>query len=678
MGFKLPNIFKRRNKNSEVATDRSEIVPVDYETSESLVKEKGGDTFFADGDALLSAKIEENLEKTVEVDQVVVVEVIEETSDENGPVATVLKENTVAELSTEEIIDVEATIINEAANVEIDTPSNDAIYAQTEVVDAEVEIIPNHVIETAPIEIKPFVLAANKDDGVERRHRFGEYVYRKGLISKDALHAASLEQSVTGAKMGQILVANGFLSDKDRVEAVLATEHSRIAQEKVSKTTIPVEILAENNIIIAAEQEDRVYVASSEDERMIRMIVSEYYPNKEIEFVAYDASAMNLFLSAMHKMTSIDDPTNSEQLMLDRIVYNALSELASDIHIEPRAKSYNIFYRTDGVRRLIHTGSLTEYQVLIAKIKDRSAMDLAEKRKPQDGGFQMEYSSKMIDLRVSTAPVAEGGEKCVIRLLDSDRVQPNLEKLGISEVGKWRKALRHQFGICFICGPTGSGKTTTLNASIREMDRFGKSIYTIEDPVEYRIPFVSQVAVNNQVGLTFATGVRGFMRMDPDVIVVGEVRDAETAANAIKAAETGHLVLATLHTGSIVGAITRLKEIGVEPHELRYLVRSIMVQTLVRTKCKHCGGDAPQKFDCSYCDGSGYKGRTVVSECEYFDGPEEVNRIIPEKNKDIIETWTTKEQDAVNKMYAGMTDMAELDRVFGPAIDRYLREEDRP
>jgi general secretion pathway protein E len=527
-----------------------------------------------------------------------------------------------------------------------------------------------------PVDAGPVVQAFRT--GGEKRHRFGEYVFRKGLISKDALHAASLEQDVTNAKIGQILVANGFLSDKDRVEAILATEHARIAQEKVSRCLIPVDVLAEHNIMISAEQDDKIYVASAEDERLVKMVVKEYYPSKEIVMVAYDASAMNLFLASMRKMSSIDDPANAEELMLDRIVYNALTDGASDIHIEPRAASYSILYRKDGVRRLIHTGALAEYQVLIAKIKDRAAMDLAERRKPQDGGFQMEFAGRMIDLRIATIPSADGGEKCTIRLLDSDRVTPSLEKLGISEVTKWRKGLRHQFGICLICGPTGSGKTTTMNASIREMDRFGKAINSIEDPVEYRIPYVTQVSVNKQTGLDFPNAIRSFMRHDPDVIIVGEVRDEETARNAIKAAETGHLVIATLHTGSIVGAITRLKELGIEPHELRYLVRSIMVQSLVRTICKTCGGTEEGKVECRECGGSGYRGRTVASECEYFATPADVQKIIPEPGKHIEETWMTKEQDAVNKMYAGMTDIPELDRVFGPAVEPYLREEDRP
>jgi general secretion pathway protein E len=615
-----------------------------------------------------------------------------------------LEVETIDSLLVDETISIDNTMSNESLSEEIskgfaerdgstlksELPIDeivDAIIIEAEAldtVDIEGEFLPTsddtvlekHDIEDfIPVESAPVVQAYRT--GGEKRHRFGEYVHRKGLISKDALHAASLEQDVTQAKIGQILVANGFLSDKDRVEAILATEHSRIAQEKVSRCRIPVDVLAEHNIMISAEQDDRIYVASAEDERLVKMVVKEYYPEKAVEMVSYDASSMNLFLASMRKMSSIDDPANAEELMLDRIVYNALTDGASDIHIEPRAKSYSILYRKDGVRRLIYTGTLAEYQVLIAKIKDRAAMDLAERRKTQDGGFQMEFAGRMIDLRIATIPSADGSEKCTVRLLDSDRVQPSLEKLGITEVTKWRKGLRHQFGICFICGPTGSGKTTSMNASVREMDRFGKSICSIEDPVEYRIPYVTQVNVNKQVGLDFPNAIRSFLRHDPDVIIVGEVRDEETARNAIKAAETGHLVIATLHTGSIVGAITRLKELGIEPHELRYLIRSIMVQSLVRTTCKCCGGIDPAKLDCRECNGSGYRGRTIASECEYFASPADVQKIIPEAGKHIQETWTTKEQDAVIKMYAGQTDLAELDRVFGPAVEQYLMEDDR-
>ncbi|MFN4262030.1 MAG: GspE/PulE family protein, partial [Gemmataceae bacterium] len=173
--------------------------------------------------------------------------------------------------------------------------------------------------------------------------------------------------------------------------------------------------------------------------------------------------------------------------------------------------SYTVFFRHLGVRRIVHEGDLEEYNMLVARIKDLSRMDLAERRIPQDGGYSMEYNGKLVDLRVATLPVGSA-EYVVIRLLDPDRVQPNLDKLGITRVDEWRKGVSRPDGLCLICGPTGSGKTTTLNASIREMDRFASSIFTLEDPVEYRIPYIGQVNINQPLGLDFARGIRAFMR----------------------------------------------------------------------------------------------------------------------------------------------------------------------
>jgi general secretion pathway protein E len=501
-----------------------------------------------------------------------------------------------------------------------------------------------------------------------RRHRLGEYFLMKGLITPEILDAASREQEVTGDRIGQILVANGFLRDKDRVEGILEVSSERIAQEKVSKSRIPADILDAENILISAETDEVLYVSTPNDERQVRYQIERYYPEKKIQFVSYLPTEMNSFISQMKRTSDIDDAAGSPETMLDRILYRALDEGASDIHVEPRRKSYTAMFRIDGVRRIVHEGPLDEFQTMTAQIKDRSKMDLAERRRPQDGGFQFEHLGKLIDMRVATVPVSDG-EKCVLRVLDPDRVQPNLVDLGITRADLWKKGTSHQTGLCLICGPTGSGKTTTLNATIKEMARFQKAIYTVEDPVEYRIPYVGQVSVNQAVGLDFAYATRNFMRADPDIIVLGEVRDEETARNAIKAADTGHLVLATLHTGSIEGSVSRLRDLGVEPKELRYLLRAVLVQTLVRKVCPECGGAR-----CESC-GDGYSGRSVVSECEYFAGPEDVDRVILDRDSDVKRTWKTMGEDAVDKMRAGITDLRELDRVFGAGVSRYLEEE---
>lgn len=534
------------------------------------------------------------------------------------------------------------------------------------------------LVSPPPVSLSPAIMRA---DGTPLpRHRLGEYVFHKGLITSEALDAASREQEVTGERIGQILVANGFLTDKDRVQAILATSSERIAQESVARSRIPSHVLDEFNIMISAETNDTVYVSTMCDEVIVRPIIEEHYGDKAVQFVSFLPTAMNGFIAAMKKSSAIDDASQTKETMLDRLLYKALNEGASDIHIIPRRKSYTAMLRLLGVRRVVHEGALDEYKTMIAQIKDKARMDLAERRKPQDGGFQIEYSGKMIDLRVATLPTNDG-EVCIMRVLDPDRVQPSLGQLGITDVAKWRKGFNQQHGLCLICGPTGSGKTTTLNSSIKEMDRFGKSIYTIEDPVEYRIPYTGQVSVNTTVGLNFATAVRAFMRADPDVIVLGEVRDEETARNAIKAADTGHLVLATLHTGSILGSVSRLKDLGVAPRELRYLLRSVLVQSLVRTTCQACGGTGHQpdhqERSCERCKGTRYAGRTVVSECEYFEDSEQVDRILEQKGDlDDVRTWPTMVEDAVKKYREGLTDLPELYRVFGASIDPVLRRQE--
>lgn len=525
-------------------------------------------------------------------------------------------------------------------------------------------------VETTSVSKKIF-----RPDGTEMpQHHFGQYLLDKGLINVTQLDAASREQAVTGDRIGQILVSNGLLSDSERVKAILSTSSERIAQENVTRSKIPVDVLEDMQIIISAETEDTLYVATATDEYRVLEIIREYYGNIDVKFVSYDPTRLAGFISQMQKTTNLVDTSSTKENMLNRILYRALGDGASDIHVMPRRKSYSIMFRILGVRRIVHEGPLDEYNTMLAQVKDKASMDLAEKRKPQDGGFNIEYAGKGIDFRVATNPTSEG-EVVILRVLDPDRVQPKLDQLGITDVEKWKKGFNQQHGLCLICGPTGSGKTTTLNSSIKEIHRFEKSIYTIEDPVEYRIPYVTQVSVNPAVGLTFANAIRAFMRSDPDVIVLGEVRDEETARNMIKAADTGHLVLATLHTGSIVGAVSRLRDLGVPPRELRYLLRSVLVQTLVRTVCTECAGSGEDHDGglCLKCHGAKYTSRTVVSECEYFEDPTAVDKIIESTEHDVQRTWPTMVEDAVKKMRSGITDEYELVRVFGAAVEPYLR-----
>jgi len=480
------------------------------------------------------------------------------------------------------------------------------------------------------------------------RARLGEYLLEKGLIKPEQLHAALEEQRVTQERLGLILTRGGFLSRKALLDAVLATNPDQIHGESLFTARVPSEVLLATRTMVVAEMANRVFLTTLGSERQAESDIRAYYPEAELVFVAGNFEQVDNYLEDVRAML------HDEDSLVDKLLRRAFSEGVSDVHIVPRYNSYTVFFRRLGVRHHVHEGELDEYNTLAARIKDLSRMDLAERRIPQDGGFQMEYNGKLVDLRVATLPVG-ANEYVVIRLLDPDRVQPSLDGLGITRVSEWRKGVSRPDGLCLICGPTGSGKTTTLNASVREMDRFGNSIFSLEDPVEYRIPYLGQVNTNAALGLDFARGIRAFMRSDPDVIIVGEIRDPETARNAIKAAETGHLVLGTLHTGTIHGALQRMRDLDVPANELLYLLRSVLVQRLLRTTCANCRGAG-----CAACSGTGYASRSIVSECAYFAGEAEVGRLLAGER-----WWPTMLEDAVQKHREGMTTAKEVIRVFG-------------
>lgn len=520
------------------------------------------------------------------------------------------------------------------------------------------------MLET-PVFFKQGDLAAKKKfeavDG--QRHRLGEYLVEHGLVHPDAVNAAILEQQVNGDRLGMILVRNGFLSHKDLVTAILHVSSDRISKEKINRSRIPAEVLEKHSIILSAETEERIFVSTMGNEMIARGIVRQYYPEKEIVFTAFIPDNMAEFVERIERTSNLGD-TSTADSVLDKLLYRALAEGASDVHIIPRLKSYTVMFRFLGVRRIVHEGDLEEYLIVVSRAKDRARMDMAEKRIPQDGGFNIDYNGKLVDMRVATVPAVDG-EIVVMRVLDPDRVHPRLDGLGITRLDHWRRGFNQQNGLCLICGPTGSGKTTTLNASIRELDRFGKAVYSAEDPVEYKIPYTGQVSMNPTVGLDFAQSVRSFMRADPDVIVLGEVRDPETARNAVKAADTGHLVMATLHTGSILGALSRLRDLEVPSHELRYLLRAVLVQSLVRTICTHCQGEG-----CIACGGTGYSQRTIVSECTSFRDYQDVDKAI-----DGEISWPSMFEDAVGKYREGLTTLDELRRVFGSLVENIEEQE---
>jgi general secretion pathway protein E len=291
--------------------------------------------------------------------------------------------------------------------------------------------------------------------------------------------------------------------------------------------------------------------------------------------------------------------------LINRILTEAIEQGASDIHFEPLENDLRVRYRIDGVLQNRHAPPRAYQSQLMTRLKVMARLDIAEHRLPQDGRIKLRSGGREIDLRVSTLPVS-GGERIVLRILDRGNIVIGLEKLGMPSdtLTALRRLTSLPEGILLVTGPTGSGKTTTLYSALTEIDSEAINIMTIEDPVEYKLSGVAQIGVRPKIGLTFAAGLRHILRQDPDVIMVGEIRDRETAEIAIQAALTGHLVLSTLHTNDAPSALTRLVDMGIEPYLLSSTVVGVLAQRLVRTLCQSCNGAG-----CLTCFNSGYKGR---------------------------------------------------------------------
>ena len=327
--------------------------------------------------------------------------------------------------------------------------------------------------------------------------------------------------------------------------------------------------------------------------------------------------------------------------LLNALLTQAIKENASDIHLDTFEGRMVVRLRVDGVLREVLQPHKALAPLLVSRIKVMAKLDIAEKRLPQDGRISLRIAGRPVDVRVSTLPVGHGGERVVLRLLDKQAGRLNLEHLGMEpkSMAMLDDLIKRPHGILLVTGPTGSGKTTTLYASLARLNDFKRNIMTVEDPIEYYIDGISQTAVNNKVEMTFARGLRAILRQDPDIVMVGEIRDLETAEIAVQASLTGHLVLSTLHTNTAIGAVTRLRDMGVEPFLLSSSLIGVLAQRLVRILCPHCktphvatpsecqqfGWDvanAPTLYSavgCAKCNQIGYLGRTGIYELVKVD-----------------------------------------------------------
>jgi len=448
----------------------------------------------------------------------------------------------------------------------------------------------------------------------------------------------------------------------------------------------PANVLAVDDIALLTGKEIRPAVTSREDiqgliSRLSRLddVIS------EADFLEDDEGPADV----VDLRESADDAPVIR--LVNQIIAQAVEQGASDVHLEPNGSELRVRFRIDGV--LVESATVQRRMVLgvISRVKIMSDLDISERRIPQDGRVGLSIDGHHIDLRVVTLPSVHG-ESVVMRILDKDSVVMSLEKLGMAapEHERFERAFRQAYGAVLVTGPTGSGKSTTLYAALSDLNSIEKNIITIEDPVEYQLDGITQVQVNTKAGLHFHTGLRSMMRADPDIIMVGEIRDRETAQIAIESALTGHLVLSTLHTNDAASAVTRLVEMGIEPFLVASAIDCVVAQRLARKLCQHCkerqiitsdvlrANGIRSQFDmeayaakgCPRCGGSGYKGR--VGLYEVMTVTDEIRKLALARAPapDISEVAVRQgmrllRDDGLEKVRLGMTSIAEVTRVTG-------------
>ncbi len=516
-----------------------------------------------------------------------------------------------------------------------------------------------------------------------RYKRLGDILIAEGLITQEQLKTALAEQESEGGKLGEILVKLGFLTEEQIVLALskqLTLPYVSLESGKLKPSpdqdldkVVPYDMAMKNLVLplsrnlnsltvvmfnpldlILIDNLKRITgceinpVISTRSE--ILRAIEQFFGKEEMFRTAMEAAGEERGIDEAVKDLSVEETDLSldklvEQAeeapvvkLVDLIIRQAIEENASDIHLEPHQDSFTLRYRIDGVLYEKPSPSPALYLPMVSRVKILSKMDIAEKRLPQDGGFMVKLRDRFIDLRVSSLPTIYG-EKVVMRILDKSRVPLDLAKLGFlpQELSLIRKGIDASNGLILLTGPTGSGKSTTLYAALSEIYSPTKNILTIEDPVEYRIDGINQVQVKSEIGLTFASALRCFLRQDPDIILVGEIRDLETAEICIRSSLTGHLVLSTLHTNDAASTIARMIDIGVPSYLITASLRLIIAQRLVRRLCPDCKEPYEIKKEelppnvalnspvvykpkgCEKCNMVGYKGRVVAAEVLLVD-----------------------------------------------------------
>lgn len=550
------------------------------------------------------------------------------------------------------------------------------------------------------------------------RRRIGDILVDTGVITPIQLQEALGEQRGTRMRLGDVLISKGFITQQQFVEVLefqLGIPQVQIYRQKIDPkvielisqkvatqhTVLPLRV--ENNRLVLAMADPLDYFAIDEvrvatglrvepmiasKEELLRAI-NRYYGLQD----TIDQITQNLQLRDLEDNHVIQDEDSPVVKTVNQIIIQAVTLGASDIHMDPQDSGFRIRYRVDGVMRTERTLPVSMQGIIVARIKIMANLNVAERRIPQDGRVELDVEFRKVDVRIATLPTIHG-EKVVIRVLDLGTSLTDIGKLGFSEWNEriFRRNVEKANGVVLITGPTGSGKTTTLYSALAHLNNESINIITVEDPVEYHLEGINQVEVNHASGLTFARGLRSILRQDPDVIMLGEIRDTETAEIAIRAAMTGHLVLSTLHTNSAVGTMSRLIDMEVEPFLIASSIHCVVAQRLLRRVCPHCKEKYEPSFEeaellnrygaridvlsrgtgCGECGRTGYKGRLAVHEVLEIDS--ELRALIMARQPDTVYQEHARKnglvsllEDGLAKAAAGQTTIAEVFRVLGQA-----------
>ena len=542
-----------------------------------------------------------------------------------------------------------------------------------------------------------------------------------GIITEAQAQEALEIQKTSKALIGSILTQLGYCTEDD-VARIMAQKSgyryvsiNEIGVNVAAANLITPEMALRNNVLPLYQEDKTLYVAMKNPNDIITIDNLHLMTGLEIcPLVVADmelAAAIENFANMNSSVENYDDDDQTEaveeteELTLDdkpavqlvnQIINNAIKSGASDVHIEALEKNLRVRFRIDGVLQEVMQNPIKIFPSVVSRVKVLGGMDIAEKRVPQDGRATVRYEDKTLDVRIATMPTVYG-EKIVMRLLERNKGNVSIKDINFSkrQFPRFDKAIHMPYGFVLVTGPTGSGKSTTLYATLAEISTLEKNVITLEDPVERRMAGINQVQMNNRAGMTFAAALRSVLRSDPDIVMVGEIRDGETAKIAVEAALTGHMVLSTLHTNDAAGAVTRLEEMGVEPFLTASSLVGVLAQRLVRKLCPKCKEEYtltreemlkilpdfpveeyPQEVykvykpkGCLTCNNTGYKGREAVF--EFLTVTEEMKKLILDrangaqiKKLAIEQGMFTLKNEGIYKVMEGKTSIEELLRVI--------------